>query len=89
MSENCCRCQQQLGSPTDNSVLFDTDYYQQDEAQQIWRSKIYRDMNVALSLVLFIVYVIRCLSTCEESSQMIAAANCAESGNESPENILC
>ena len=42
-----------LGHATDKVVLYDTDYYQQDDAQQIWRSKIYRGMNVALSLVLF------------------------------------
>ena len=53
MIENCFRCRQRLGSRTDISVLYDTDYYQQDDAQQMWRSKIYREMNVVLSLVLF------------------------------------
>ena len=46
VSEHCCRCQR-LGSRTDHSVLYDTDY-QQDDAQQIWRSKIYRNKTVSL-----------------------------------------
>ena len=32
VSEHCCRCQQWLGSRTDHSVLYDTDYYQQVNA---------------------------------------------------------
>ena len=35
VGKNCCRCQQRLGSCTDNSLLYDTDYYQEDDAKQI------------------------------------------------------
>ena len=57
VNEHCCRCQQWLGSRTDHSVSYDTDYYQQDDAKAKKNLQRQKCISLPSTILLFTRFV--------------------------------